>query len=234
MALVLLIASGLLLRSFSNLRDVDPGYETSDIFTFQMAPDRPALNDGPTYARFHLDFMRRLRELPGVKSVGLVENVPLNEGTNALRWISDESGAEGGSILNVTFEAGDYFQAMGIKVIAGRPLSEEETLNWRGNVVVSKAAASLMWPGKDPLGHRMHAEGDTTWVTVVGVGVILGVVVALLSTKALASLLFGISALDAGTFVAMSTVLVAVGMLASYLPVRRASRVDPIESLREG
>ncbi|MEO5798487.1 MAG: ABC transporter permease, partial [Gemmatimonadales bacterium] len=378
MALVLLIASGLLMRSFSNLKHVNPGYDTRDVFTFQIAPDRPELKDGPTFAQFQLAFMDRLRKLPGVQSVGLVENVPLNEGTSSGRWVSNESGPDGGSVLNQTFEAGDYFKTMGIKVLAGRPLHDEETLSWRGNVVISKTAAKLMWPGLDPIGRRMHTEGDSVWVTVVGVvddvmqddfrtagqplvylplvgptpdswsssspaiviktpraeviasdvralvrevapeapmyriftmaglakdsmaaltftmltlgiasalalilgtvglygvlsyvvahrtreigvrmalgagagqvrrmvvgqgirvvgvGVVIGIAVALLSTEALSSLLFGISALDAVTFVAMSSVLIAVGMLASYLPARRASRVDPIESLREG
>ena len=86
LALVLLIGSGLLVRSFKALRHVDPGYDTEDIFTFQFAPEQPRLTDGPTWAQFHLDFMDRLRALPGVTSVGLVENVPLNEGTQTGRF----------------------------------------------------------------------------------------------------------------------------------------------------
>ena len=64
LALVLLIGSGLLVRSFQALRHVDPGYDTKDIFTFQFAPDQPRLTDGPTWARFHLDFLDRLRGAP--------------------------------------------------------------------------------------------------------------------------------------------------------------------------
>jgi ABC-type antimicrobial peptide transport system permease subunit len=67
---------------------------------------------------------------------------------------------------------------------------------------------------------------------VVAVGVAIGVVVALAFTRALGGLLFGVRAIDAPTFVGMSLSMVAIGMLASYLPARRASRVDPIESLR--
>jgi ABC-type antimicrobial peptide transport system permease subunit len=67
---------------------------------------------------------------------------------------------------------------------------------------------------------------------VVAVGVVVGLIVALASTRALGSLLFGVAALDPVTFAAMSVSMVLVGMLASYVPARRASRVDPIESLR--
>ena len=67
---------------------------------------------------------------------------------------------------------------------------------------------------------------------VVGIGVVIGVLAALASTRALGSLLYGVTAVDAGTFVAMSASMVVIGLLASYLPARRASSVDPIESLR--
>lgn len=67
---------------------------------------------------------------------------------------------------------------------------------------------------------------------VVGAGVLVGVVVALASTKALGTLLYGVAALDLTTFLAMSGSMLLVGLVASYLPARRASNVDPIESLR--
>ena len=378
LALVLLIGSGLLVRSFRALRQVDPGYETENIFTFQIAPEGAHLTDGPSYARFALNFMDRLRQFPGVQSVGLVENVPLNEGTSILRIRTEEMGNEpdSGIPINITFEAGDYFKTMGIEVLQGRPLETTDHATSPRNVVVSRTAANMLWPGKDPLGRRLQRQGLTTWETVVGVvedvlqndfrekpeplvyfplvgpeprswaisspayvvktpraetiapeirelvrelapnapmyrmytmeglakdsmtqlsftlmtlgvvsalalilgavglygvlsyvvaqrtreigvrmalgaqasrvramvvaqgarvvviGVAIGVGVALAFTRALGSLLFGVKAVDATTFVAMSASMLAIGLLASYIPARRASRVDPIESLR--
>jgi ABC-type antimicrobial peptide transport system permease subunit len=72
--------------------------------------------------------------------------------------------------------------------------------------------------------------GQGTRVLVVGV--VLGVVAAAASTRALRSLLFGVGALDPATFAAVAGGMVLVGLLAAWLPARRASRVDPIESLR--
>ena len=67
---------------------------------------------------------------------------------------------------------------------------------------------------------------------MVVAGVVVGVAVALASTRLLDTLLFGVDAVSGTVFVAMSAMMIAVGMLASYVPARRASRVNPIESLR--
>ena len=377
LALVLLIGSGLLVRSFRALRQVDPGYNTENILTFQIAPEGPNLRDGPSLARFDIAFMERLRALPGVESVGLVENIPLNEGTSKSRIRTEEmgGGADAGTMIDFTFTAGDYFKAMGIDVLAGRPLETNDRVDNR-NVVISTTAANTLWPGKDPIGRRLQRNGLTSWETVVGVvedvkqegfrdppqpliyfplvgptpkswmisspayvvktrraetiapeiralvrevapsapmyrvytmaglarnsmmqlsftlltlgiasalalilgavglygvlsyvvaqrtreigvrmalgaeagrvrrmvvvqgarvvaiGVVIGVAVALAFTRPLGSLLFGVKAIDALTFVGMSASMVAIGLLASYVPARRASKVDPIESLR--
>ena len=67
---------------------------------------------------------------------------------------------------------------------------------------------------------------------MVAIGAVVGLVAALASTRLLARLLFDVNALDPVVFVAMSIIMVIVGMLASYVPAHRASNVDPIESLR--
>lgn len=174
LALVLLIGSGLLLRSHWRLSHVDPGYDTENVFTFQIAPEGAHLQDGPAFARFAMDFMERLRALPGVESVGLVENVPLNEGTAgaAFRTESMTDDVAAGPQLQFTFTAGDYFQAMGIDLLRGRSFEAEEQVAWRGNVVLSRSAAEALWPGRDPIGRRLQSEGLAAldaWVTVVGV-----------------------------------------------------------------
>ena len=171
MALVLLIGAGLLMRSFLALRAVDPGYDTRDVFTFQFAPEQPALKDGPTWARFHLDFLDRLAALPGVASVGLVENVPLDEGTRGERFRSEDmpDGPDAGRPLNFTFAAGDYFRTMAIDVLEGRPFETADHVSALGNVVISRSAARQLWPGQRAVGRRLQQQGSTAWHTVVGV-----------------------------------------------------------------
>ena len=171
LALVLLIGSGLLLRSFHELRNVDPGYDTADVFTFQFAPEQPSLTDGPAWARFHLAFLDRLRALPGVTSAGLVENVPLNEGTRTERFRAEgtDPAPDAAPLLNVNFTAGDYFRTMGIAVLAGRTLDSADQVTSHGNVVVSESAAKTLWPGHDPVGRRLQDPDTKDWHTVVGV-----------------------------------------------------------------
>jgi len=67
---------------------------------------------------------------------------------------------------------------------------------------------------------------------VVAVGVVIGIGIALWMTSALGSLLFGVAAIDAPTFIAMSAAMIAIGLLASYVPAWRASKVNPIVSLQ--
>ncbi len=171
LALVLLISSGLLIRSYGKLSSVDPGYTTKDIFTFQIAPEQANLKDGPSYAQFVLTFMDRLRALPGVESVGLVENVPLDEGLSAgpFRREDQAGDPDAGTQLSSTFAAADYFQTMEIAVLAGRPFTREDNISTLGNVVISKSAAERLWPGQHAIGRRLQRTDGEDWHTVVGV-----------------------------------------------------------------
>ena len=171
LALVLLIGSALLVQSFQRLRNVDPGYDTADIYTFQFAPEQQRLTDGPTWGRLHLDFMDRLRALPGVTAVGVVNNIPLDEGTGTGRFLTDAMAPEGGgALLDQNFTGGDYFRAMGIELLRGRPFTTDEAVTPNSNVIISRSAAERLWPDRDPVGQRIRRTGDTPlWFTVVGV-----------------------------------------------------------------
>jgi predicted lysophospholipase L1 biosynthesis ABC-type transport system permease subunit len=265
---------------------------------------------------------------------------------------------------------------MGIKVLAGRPFTREDAVSSLGNVVISKSAADLLWPGADPIGRKLQRQGLTTWETVIGVvndvmqhgyrdtpqalvyfpmvgptpkawalsspayviktaraetiapevralvrelapeapmyrsytmaalaarsmiqlsfalltlgivsalalflgavglygvlscavaertreiglrmalgataaavrrmvvaqgarvvavGVVIGLLAALAATRPLAAHLFGVAPVDAPTFAAMAVLMLLIGAVAAYVPARRASRVDPCQSLR--
>jgi putative ABC transport system permease protein len=161
LALVLLIGSALLVQSFQRLRGVDPGYDTADIYTFQFAPEQDHLIDGPSWGRLH----------PGVTAVGVVNNIPLDEGTGTGRFLTDAMDPEGGgALLDRNFTGGDYFRVMGIDLLRGRPFTPDEAVVPNSNVVVSQSAAARLWPDQDPLGQRIRPAGPAAqWFTVVGV-----------------------------------------------------------------
>ena len=123
-ALVLLVGSALLMRSFWQLSRVDAGYDTKNIFTFQIAANRPDLNDRAAMSRFQYTFMDRLKALPGVESVGYITTLPLDEGAGT----SEHHDAAGSTpaapkrlLVRVAGAGGAYFQTMGIDT-AERPL----------------------------------------------------------------------------------------------------------------
>jgi putative ABC transport system permease protein len=322
--------------------------------------------------------MDRLRALPGVEAVGVVNNIPLDEGTGSSRFLTESMAAEGGgALLDMNFAGGDYFRVMGIDVLRGRPFTADEAFTLNSSIIVSQSAAARLWPGKDPMGQRIRRNVEPPqWFSVVGVvedvkqddwrdageavvylpltgptpgswamgspayvvkspraaslgrevrelvrqvapeapvyreftmeflarrsmvqlsftmltlgvvsglamilgavglygvlayvvaertreiglrmalgatagavrrmvvsqgarvvlvGIVLGIAAALASTRFLETLLYEVNALDPVVFVAMSMMMIAIGLLASYVPARRASNVDAIESLR--
>jgi predicted permease len=118
-----------------------------------------------------MDFMERIRALPGVESVGIVENVPLNEATPLAPFRTEEmsSNPDAGKRLRYTFAAGDYFSTMGIRVVRGRAFPGRDLKGTFGSVMISRSAAEQLWPGQDPVGRRLQLQGQTAWSTVLGV-----------------------------------------------------------------
>jgi putative ABC transport system permease protein len=173
-ALVLLVGSALLARSFWQLSRVDAGYDTKDIFTFQIAANRPDLNTRAAVSRFQYVFMDRLAGIPGVESVGFISTLPLDEGAGTINITTkaiQASGAEAPVVRNAA-AGGAYFKTMGIEVRRGRPFDRMEEEQGLPNVIISQAAANLLFPGVDPIGQVMRPAvgGDpNTWYTVIGV-----------------------------------------------------------------
>jgi hypothetical protein len=117
--------------------------------------------------------MERLRALPGVTGVGVVNNLPLDESTGNGRFLAEGMPDDGGGVrLEVNWIGGDYFRVMGIDLLRGRIHTDQEAVTANTSVVLSKSAAERLWPGRDPLGQvlrRALANGATQPFTVVGV-----------------------------------------------------------------
>src|SRR5690606_586039 len=143
----------------------------------QMAPD-PAefgLVDGPTFAEFHYSFMDSLAALPGVESVGLVNTLPLDEGAGTVRVSTQRASSNGEPepLVRCTFAGADHFRTMGIQLLSGSGFDRRSTPTPEVNVMVSRAAADLLWPGENPLGQVLRPAGVDTaafnWLVVGGV-----------------------------------------------------------------
>lgn len=170
-ALVLLVGSALLMRSFWQLSNVDAGYDTKDIFTFQIAANRPDLNDRASMSRFQYAFMDRLKALPGVESVGYVGSLPLDEGAGSENITTPRLEASGteAPLVRVAGAGGAYFQTMGIELLRGRYFDRVEEERGMQLVMISQAAADLLYPGEDPIGKQVKPAGGKNWYSVIGV-----------------------------------------------------------------
>jgi putative ABC transport system permease protein len=171
-ALVLLVGSALLMRSFWQLSTVDAGYDTEGIFTFQVAANRPDLNDRAAMSRFQYAFMDRLKALPGVESVGYITTLPLDEGAGRQNITTSRLEASGAEAPLVRFAGagGAYFQTMGIELVRGRYFDRVEEERAMPFVIISASAAQLLFPGEDPIDKQLRpAAGGQRWYSVIGV-----------------------------------------------------------------
>ena len=170
-ALVLLVGSALLVRSFWQLSNVDAGYDTDGIFTFQIAASRPDLNDRASMSTFQYAFMDRLKTIPGVESVGYVTTLPLDEGADSQNVTTARLEANGTEppLVRVAGAGGMYFQTMGIDLLRGRYFDRVEEQRGLPFVMISRSAAELLFPGEDPINQQVRPATGKTWYTVIGV-----------------------------------------------------------------
>ena len=170
-ALSLSIGAGLLVRSFQQLLDVDPGFQPRHLLTistlvYQAAPtpqQRTAL-----WHRFHDDLMA----VPGVSGVAAASRLPLM-GSSVTSWLNREGHIVPGRPapeIEYRVATPNYFQVMGIPLRAGRLFDDHDNARAYAVAVINEAAARRFWPGENPIGTRMKLGApDSPWVTVIGV-----------------------------------------------------------------
>jgi predicted permease len=175
LALVLLIGSGLMMRSFWHLKNVDPGFEPDNVLTFQLGLPESEYGSRERAASFYHELMERIRGLPGVESVGAVSCLPLSGWCGgdplSVEGRQPEPGVVPPIVALRTASAG-YFETTGIRLISGRTLTRIDHQSLSGAVVVSQELANRYWPDEDPLGQRVYPGGvevaEKQWYTVVG------------------------------------------------------------------
>src|SRR6266566_9394632 len=378
LAIVLLICSGLLLRSFEKLLEVKPGFDPTNVLTAQLSLPRTKYTDEAKVASFSDALLARVSSLPGVLHAAMADQPPLTPGTdNSVFSIRDyhPGPKDPQPHADTIYTTPDYFAAMRIPLLQGRTYLESEMRPNRGPigegsvVVIDEALAKIFWGRESALGKQLGWGDKGPWATIVGVvgtvrsddlaeeskgtiyfpyrtggmtlvartasdprpfaetlreqvqatdpdqpvydiktmservqaslerrrfaamllamfaalafvlaliglngvvaylvtqrtheigirmalgarrgdvlrlvvsqalvmavsGVAAGTVAAALATRLLASQLFGVHPLDAETFLVVSGLLIAAALAASYLPARRATRVDPMVALR--
>jgi predicted permease len=157
--LVLLNAAALVLQSLNKLMTVDTGYDRSSVVAADIMLFEPGKEVVAYFQRLH----ERLRALPGVEAVGLVQSTPLTgKWTFTERLVVNGHPPDARSELDIpgTFVAYDYFRAMGIPVIAGRDFTEADLLvSPRRAMIINDVAAALFFPGESAVGREFVLFG---------------------------------------------------------------------------
>jgi putative ABC transport system permease protein len=378
LALVLLIGSGLLMKSFIHLQNVDPGFNPKNVLTAELSLPLLKYPRGKPVIDFYAEVQRRVRTIAGVESVGMTSILPLS-GSNSDNSFHIEGRPEKQTKVypdeELRVTTPDYFRVLQTSLIKGRFFTDADTTDAPAVVIVNQTMARKYWPGEDAIGKRINFDDSDPqkikWFTVVGVvtdihhsgldvdpkpeyylthpqrgyrgmilavrsaqdprsliatlrheiqaidpdqpvanirtleavasesiaprrmsvvllgafagialllagvgiygvisylvvqrtheigvrmalgasradvlrlvvghalklvgmGTVIGLVLALLSTRALSALLYSVGAFDATTFVFVTIALAAVALLASYIPAHRATRADPMIAL---
>ena len=188
--LVLVIGAGLLGRSLLKVLEVNPGFRVEQIISMEVS--LPWFEDPKARASqgiFFSNLIERLKQIPGVRKVGAISNLPLQDGgglpdgqfvlmtQNEMPKTIDGFGALiqqkerlGSADFGVATDG--YFQALGIPLIRGRMFDERDGPDSPHVAVISQSLARERWPKQDPIGHTIefgNMDGDLRLLTIVGI-----------------------------------------------------------------
>jgi putative ABC transport system permease protein len=172
-ALVLLVGTGMLLRSVMNITAGSPGFETKGVHVGQISLAEPRYKEVADQRRFADAVVDRLRVIPGVESVGVVNLLPFTTWSMYSFRIEGDPEPAVSPHAQTRMVAADYFQTVGIKLLAGRFLGPGDTHDAPNVAVISELAAKKYFEGRNPLGRRiLYRKGSLdsfTPFTIVGI-----------------------------------------------------------------
>jgi putative ABC transport system permease protein len=171
-AVLLVIAAGLLIRSFLALSHVDPGFRAERLLTARVTPNQEFCSDPSRCISFYRELLDRMRVVPSVNSAALINTLPLG-GRLAKRSLEIESEPTSpGAIMPLFWMdvvTPDYLSLMSIPVLAGRGFTSADDSGNPPVAIVTASTARRYWPGRSAVGSHVRLDRDTEWRTVVGI-----------------------------------------------------------------
>ena len=171
LALVLLLASGLMVRSFQNLLAVDPGFDSASALTFRVGLPQTEYTSRDAAATAHQTMLDRMKEIPGVIAVSASTCLPLAGGCMGNTMRAEGRVEPPGTIppiVSFRAVAGGYVETMGMRLLRGRAIDRRDVEQRAPVVVINSALASAYFPHEDPVGRRVSFGRSDAWLTVVG------------------------------------------------------------------
>ena len=177
-AVMLVIGASLLIRTVYNLTSVDAGFDRSRLVTFSMTLAEPY--DPDTRASAYQRLLDKLRGTPGVQGAAMMSGLPPNRSPEAIPTRIENHTAADGSAIEIVdyyqFVMGDYFETMGVPIVAGRGFQPGDATSPDKVIVVNETLATRIWRGRNPIGQRVRPNlgaaigfGGNSWHTVIGV-----------------------------------------------------------------
>jgi putative ABC transport system permease protein len=170
--LVLANGAGLLVRSYTELRGQEFGFDTEGVLTLALNPGGPRYEEAVARERYVEAVSRRVGEVDGVGAVGMVSRLPLEGGSNGnvqVEGWEPRTSHDQGPLVELVSIVGEYLPAMGIPILQGRTLTPDDSIADAVGVLVNQAMVDEVWPDESPLGKRFSFGDAPPWLTVVGV-----------------------------------------------------------------
>ena len=171
LAVLLVIAAGLMIRSFWALSHVNPGFRPEQLLTARITPDESFSNNPERCLTFYRTVLDKVRSFPGVNGAAFVNTLPLG-GRVSKRSLEVENHVdrtgETAPLFWLNVVTSDYFRVMGIPVLSGRGFEDSDVLGSPVAVVTAETARRF-WPAESAIGKHIRLVDDKDWRTIVGV-----------------------------------------------------------------
>ena len=175
LSLVLLVSAGLLVRTFSELQSVNPGFNPDRVLTLTMTLPEYRYQDGAAQRRFFQNAADAVARVPGVRAAGFVNVLPFSTYNRGTRYLVDgepppEAGREPGADHRIVTDG--YFGALGIPIVEGRGFDSRDRSGTERVAIVNRTLAGRAFHDGSPIGRRVRTGrvGEATpWLTIVGV-----------------------------------------------------------------
>ena len=174
LCMLLLVGAGLLIKTFSRMSAVDPGFDPRRLVTARMALQGEHYSARDAYTRFFDEGLERLRRIPGVESAAIVNGVPIERGLNLNVDILDVLGSDGrmkfeDALTDWRYASAGYFSTMGIQIVAGRGFTEQDRAGAAPVAVVNQEFARRFYGGSSVLGRHIRVYDDDGSIEIVGI-----------------------------------------------------------------
>lgn len=174
-ALVLLTVSGVFLRSYQKMLAIDPGFRPEHVLVAGYQLPSAQYPTNAAVENFNQNILDRLSSKPGIIATGIGNTIPSSGFSGMAAYTIEGEHSEGWKLKFAGFGAvdGNYFEALGIPLLAGRTFTPNDRADSPLVIIVSQSMAQHSWPGQNPIGKRMHTGNpkrtDYPWATVIGV-----------------------------------------------------------------